>query len=360
MLSTNDLIRRRLGNQQLTRSVFRKPSDVVAWLGAVQAQDYAGARWALGQRAPSLTDAAIQAAFDEGAILRTHFMRPTWHFVTPADIRWMVALTAPRVHAVSAYYYRTSGLDSAVFSRSRRALEGALQGGRQLTRVELAAVLRKARIPAEGLRLNYLMMQAELDQVICSGARRGKQFTYALFDERVPRARPLARDEALTELTRRYFTSHGPATVRDFVWWSGLTVRDAQAGLDMVGPALVQETVADLTCWLAPPASAAPPASPTAFLLPNYDEYLIAYKDRGLIPGAPAGSGDARGSVSYAHHLVIDGKLAGAWKRTLQANGVLVEVRLDQRLTPTNRRALTAAFKRYERFMGVKVTVSIS
>src|SRR5688500_3150151 len=165
---TIDLIRRRLANQKLTRSSLRKPADVVAWLGAVQAQDYAGARWALGQRAPGLTDAAVEAAFDEGAILRTHFMRPTWHFVTPADIRWMVALTAPRIHAVSAFYYRKSGLDRDVFKRSRRALEGALQGGKHLTRDELASVLRRARIPSDGLRRSYLMMQAELDQVICS------------------------------------------------------------------------------------------------------------------------------------------------------------------------------------------------
>jgi hypothetical protein len=357
---TTDLLRRRLANQRLTRSTFRRPADVVAWLGAVQAQDYPGARWALGQRAPGLTDAAVEAAFDQGAILRTHFMRPTWHFVTPTDIRWMVALTAPRVHAASAYYYRKSGLDGAVFKRSRKALERALQGGRQLTRAELAAALREARIPADGLRLNYLMMQAELDQVICSGARRGKQFTYALFDERVPPAKAMARDEALAELTRRYFTSHGPATVRDFVWWSGLTVRDAKAGLEMAGAALVRETIGDLTCWLSPSRSAAPPASPTAYLLPNYDEYLIAYKDRGHVAGPPENGEVARGAVSFAHHLIIDGKLAGAWRRTLGAGSVLVEVRLDRRLTPTNTRVLAAAARRYEEFMKMKVTLSIS
>jgi hypothetical protein len=357
---SSDLLRRRLSNQKLTRSAFRKPSDVVAWLGAVQAQDYPGARWALAQRAPGLTDAAVEAAFDEGAILRTHFMRPTWHFVTPADIRWMVALTAPRVHAVSAYYYRKSGLNSGIFRRSRKALEGALRGGRQLTRAELASVLRKARIPADGLRLNYLMMQAELDQVICSGARRGKQFTYALFDERVPATRSLDRDEALAEMTRRYFTSHGPATVRDFVWWSGLTVRDAKAGLDMAGRALAREAIGGLTCWFAPSRAVAPPAAPTAYLLPNYDEYLIAYKDREHVAGPPGTSPEpARGPVSFAHHLVVDGRLAGAWRRRFGPGSVLVEVRLHRRLTPTNMRALRAAVGRYETFLDRKVALSI-
>jgi winged helix DNA-binding protein len=356
---TIDLIRRRLANQRLTRSSLRKPADVVAWLGAVQAQDYAGARWALGQRAPGLTDAAVEAAFDEGAILRTHFMRPTWHFVTPADIRWMVALTAPRVHAVSAFYYRKSGLDRDVFKRSRRALEGALQGGKHLTRDELASVLRRARIPSDGLRRSYLMMQAELDQVICSGARRGKQFTYALFDERVPTARVLKRDEALAELTRRYFTSHGPATVRDFVWWSGLTVRDAKAGLDMLGPTLVRKVVGELTYWFAPSRSVARPASPSAHLLPNYDEYLIAYKDRGQAVPA-SGSEAARANLSIPHHLIVDGRLTGGWKRTLDAGSLRVEVHAYRRLTPAESRALAAAASRYEAFMNMKVTLSIS
>ena len=225
------LVRERLRNQSLAVSRLRTPGEVVAWLGAAQAQDYAGAKWALGLRAKGLTDAAVEQAFDEGAILRTHILRPTWHFVAPADIRWMLALSAPRVHAVNAYAYRTFELDAAVLARSRAALERALAGGRQLTRLELAKVLQRAGVQADGPRLAHVMMHAELDAVICSGARRGKQFTYALLEERAPRAKVLPRDEALAELTRRYFASHGPATLRDYVWWSGLTARDARAGM---------------------------------------------------------------------------------------------------------------------------------
>lgn len=224
-----DLVRRRFHNQKLARSRFHRPAEVVAWLGAIQAQDYAGAKWAIGLRSTGLRDAGIEQAFNEGAILRTHLMRPTWHFVTPADIRWILALTAPRVHAVNAYSYRKFGLDRGIFARSRVAFERALQGGKQLTRLELASVLGRAGIPAESLRLAYLMMQAELDGVICSGARRGNQFTYALLDERAPHVKNLEREEALAELTRRYLSSHGPATLSDYVWWSGLTARDAPA-----------------------------------------------------------------------------------------------------------------------------------
>jgi Winged helix DNA-binding domain len=178
----------------------------VEWLGAVQAQDFAAAKWALGLRLQGVTDDDIEQAFIDGAILHTHVMRPTWHFVSPADIRWLLALTAPRVHAASASYNRKLELDDAVFRCTHAVLANALQGGKQLTRDELASALQQAGIATEGeQRVTHIMMRAELDGIICSGARRGQQFTYALLAERAPHARMLARDEALAELTRRYW-----------------------------------------------------------------------------------------------------------------------------------------------------------
>ncbi len=247
---------------------------VVSWLGAVQSQDYAGAKWALHLRVPGLTDAAVDQAFDTGAIVRTHILRPTWHFVAPADIRWMLALTSPRILAGNRMYCRKNGLDEKVLARSRRVLEKALTGGKFLTRTALGGVLARAGIAGEGQRLAYLMMDAELQQVVCSGPREGKQFTYALLDERAPRARVLEPDEALAELTRRYFASHGPATVADFVWWSGLTVKLAKTGLEILGRAVVSETIDGCTYWSVPsgasvrkkPAAARPHRSPAAEL----------------------------------------------------------------------------------------------
>lgn len=354
-----DLVATRLRNQRLARAERRPPAEVVSWLGAVQAQDYAGAQWAIGLRANGLADLDVERAFNDGAILRTHVLRPTWHFVAPSDIRWMLALSAPRVNAANALYYRKMGLDERTFVRSRVALERALQHETPLTRTKLASALRKANIEAAGMRLAYLMMRAELDAVICSGPRRGNQFTYALLEERVPRAaRTLTRDEALAELTRRYFTSHGPATVRDYAWWSGLTVRDAKTGIEMVGPALRREVIGDRTYWLA--ASSKTPArraSSSAHLLPNYDEYLIAYKDRGseFLPHAGAA---ARGSDAFAHQLVIDGRLVGAWKRTIDAGTVRVRALTFRPLARAETRALKAAAERYGRF--TRMTVSLS
>lgn len=245
----SDVPHTRLHHQRLSSTSFTRPADVVTYLGAVQAQDYPGAKWAIGQRLRHATDAAIEKAFADGSILRTHVLRPTWHFVTPADIRWMLELTAPRIKLAIGFNCRRMSMDDALFKRSQKALVAALRGGRQLTRDTLRQVLQRAGIATDDVRLVLILMRAELDGVICSGARIGKQFTYALLDERVPTSVTVTRDEALAELTRRYFTSRGPATVQDFVWWSGLTVADARAGIEMTGRRLVREVIDGTTCW---------------------------------------------------------------------------------------------------------------
>ena len=352
---TSDVLRHRLANQQLTRATFEQPDDVVAWLGAVQAQDYAGAKWALGQRLRSATDAAIEAAFSQGSILRTHVMRPTWHFVAPADIRWLLALSAPRVKAALASADRALGLDAAVVARSKDAIARALEGGRQLTRPELATALGRVGIATNAQALAHMVMHAELDGVICSGPRRGTQFTYALLKERVPPTRSLARDEALAELAGRYFTSHGPATIADFVWWSGLTVADARRGIAASGARLVQESVGGTPHWLAP--ATAPPIPPgTVYLLPNYDEYTVAYKDcDAFFDAARAGAPTTRDRVPFGNVVVLDGRVAGWWKRTLRARSVAVDARWFVEPSAAQRRALAAAVERYAAFLGLTV-----
>jgi hypothetical protein len=229
-MNPRDMASQRLAQQLLTESALDRPEDVVGWLGAVQAQEYAGAKWGIGLRTRGLSDGLLDRAFDEGRLLRTHLLRPTWHFVTPADIRWLLALTGPRVHAHNAHRYRELGLEASTLARSHDVLAAALAGGRWLTRPELAAVLEGAGLSAEGQRMPYLLMHAELEGVICSGPRRGKQFTYALLDERVPAAPVLDQDAALAELARRYLRTRGPATVHDFAWWSGLTVTAIRQG----------------------------------------------------------------------------------------------------------------------------------
>jgi hypothetical protein len=353
----NDLILRRLANQRLASSSCRTPQDVVSWLGAMQSQDYAGAKWAIGLRA-RVTGDDVERACNEGAILRTHILRQTWHFVARDDLRWMLALSGPRVNTVNAHYYRKLNLDERAFSRSRALIERTLRDGRHLTRPELRTALARAGIVAHGPRLAFLIMRAELDAVICSGPRRGNQLTYALLDERVPRAKSIARDEALAELARRYFASHGPATLKDYVWWSGLTVRDAKAGIDLAGSALTREEADGLTYWSVDGRAQRPMRSPTAFLLPNYDEYLIAHKDRGLVIGPGSGDGVTRIKDPFMHHLVVDGRLAGSWTRTVRASAVVVGCSTYARPTEATRRAIDAAVQRLGRFMGLPATSS--
>ncbi len=356
--STPELVRQRLANQKLVASRFRQPAEVVAWFGAIQAQEYAVARWALGQRATGLTDTVVELAFDTGAILRTHAMRPTWHFVAPADIRWLQALTGPRVHAQNAYYARKNELDSRTVTRSHAVIERALGAGQHRTRTELAAALANAGIAAAGQRLAYLMMSAELDQMICSGPRRGKQFTYALIDERAPQAAVLPRDQALGELTRRYFTSHGPATLRDFVWWSGLTMKDVRRGVEIAGRALTLQTFGDLECWSAATAPGVRRASArAAHLLPIYDEYLIAYKHREPIAAARTPNWAVATPDGYAHWLILDGLFSGTWRRTETPHGVEVRVTPHVKLTAAHKAAIAAAARRYSAYLAQPVIV---
>jgi hypothetical protein len=349
-----DITRLRLLNQHIDGTRFPDPAQIVAWLGAVQSQDYAGAKWALGLRLPGVVDDEVERAFTSGAILRTHVLRPTWHFVAPADIRWMLALTAPRVHAISDYYHRKTELDVATFARCADILTQELQGGHQRTRDELRDALEQAGVPTrEPLRLSYIMMQAELEGLICSGARRGKQFTYALLDERVPLAKTLERDEALAELTRRYFTSHGPATVRDFSWWSGLTVADTLRGLDIVGSGLQREEIEGQSYWLAPSALPARADIQTAHLLPNYDEYGVSYQDRSAMFDPTNLE-----KFIFSYILIVDGQIVGAWKRTLAKRVVAVEMSAFAPLTSAQRQAIAAAAERYGAFLGLPVESS--
>jgi hypothetical protein len=356
-----DIAQQRLLNQRLASPAFEQPVDVVQWLGAVQSQDYAAAKWALGLRMHGAMDDAIEQAFAAGAILRTHVMRPTWHFVAPADIRWMLALTAPRVHAASAYQYRSLELDDAIFAHSNDTLAKALQGGRQLTRSELTSALKQAGIAADNLlRFTYLIMRAELDGVICSGARQGKQFTYALLEERAPQAKVFDRDEALAELSRRYFTSHGPATLQDFVWWSGLTTTDARNGLEMIKSQLLRETIDNQTYWFSSSMPPAQDCSQAAYLLPNYDEYIVGYTDRSAaVDAARTKHLDPRGNVLFSHIIVIDGRVVGTWKRTFNKDAVTLTPNLLTPLNEAETRAFAAAIDRYGAFLGKPVGIQV-
>jgi hypothetical protein len=352
-----DVAVRRLHSLRLEGARFEAPEDAVRWLGAVQSQDYGPAKWSLGERTAGADDAAIDRAFAEGTILRTHVLRPTWHFVLPADIRWMLELTAPRVHALNAYYYRQLGLDDEVLARSTALLAGALRGGNRLTRKQLTAVLQGAGLATEGFRLGYMLMNAELQGVICSGPLEGRQHTYALLDERAPQDAGLTRDEALAELTLRYFTSHGPATAKDFRWWSSLTAADVGAGLELVAPRLQHETVDGLSYWSA----ASPPpqtSAPTVHLLQGYDEYVVGYSEsKWVLDAAGIARALAQARAVFNGVVILDSQVAGQWKRTLKRTSVVIEAALYRPLDDHQAQALAAAAAAHGAFLGLPATV---
>ena len=348
-----DLVDARLRNQRLTGVPLETPVDVVSWLGAVQAQEYADSKWALSLRSRRTSDDQIERAFSAGTILRTHVLRPTWHFVTPADIRWMLSLTGPRINRAMATYHRRLELDATVFRKSEQAIARALRGGAQLTRQELKTALQRAGVNADGVqRLAFLTIQLETDAVMCSGGRRGNKFTYALLDDRAPATRTLSRDAALAELTRRYFTSHGPAQLHDFTWWSGLTVADARAGLAMNARELTSDTLDGRTYWSAAKTVRALVRPQPAHLLGLYDEYLIAYKDRSAARDQSPPTRTAAWDP-FSAPVVVDGRIVGAWKKKVTGKRVVANVSPLRPLGRSEKRAVEDAADRYAAFIGL-------
>jgi Winged helix DNA-binding domain len=335
---------RRLANQRITRPAPPSPEKIVAWFGAVQAQEYGPAKWGLGLRARGgVTDAEVEWAIHRGRILRTHLLRPTWHFVSSADIRWMLELTAPHVHRRMSPYDQQLGLDSRVMSRALGVIERAIGTSGCLTRKELGARLERAGLTVNSMKLAHIMMYAELKGLICSGPRAGSHFTYALLTDRAPGGSQFSRDEALAELTLRYFRSHGPATLRDFVWWSGLGTPLARRGLDMTR-ARPQE-VDGLTYWtIGRQPKIARPGKTGVHLLPIYDEYLVAYRDQSAVPRPAYLLG------GFQNSLVIDGQVAGTWRIVRGHQGVTARVSPNRRLTPSERHGLAHAVARCQSF----------
>jgi hypothetical protein len=358
VVNRREIVRRRLANHHLTGAPLPTPEAAVEWLTAVQAQDYPGASWSIGIRTRASSE-AIDRALAEGTILRTHILRPTWHFVLPSDVRWLQRLTAPRVHRQVASYRRRLGLDKDVFAKSNALLAAAL-AGRRLTRAEIAALLRGGGIAVDDTRLGHLLMHAELDLLICGAGLRGRQHTYALLDERVPPAAPRPREEALARLALRYLAAHGPATDRDFAWWSGLTLADARLGLAMAGSQVESTSAADRTYHFVPSRAARGNDPIGAHLLQGYDEYVIAYsQSRDLIDIARLDATGA-GETLRIHVVLLDGQVVARWRRVFEKDSVLVDMRLERPLEEDEMRAVEAAVERYGTFLGKPTRLEVS
>jgi hypothetical protein len=358
-MKTSAIANLRLSNQQLAYTKFTSPADVVSWFGAVQAQDYLGALWGVGQRCKEATEASVEKAIADKTIVRSWPMRGTLHFVAAADARWMFELLMPRVQSRIEARNQQFELDKATLARSRKLIIKALQDGRQLRRDALYSLLEAEGISTSAQRGLHILIHIAHERVICFGARQGKQPTFTLFDEWVPAAKPFARDEALAELARRYFTSHGPATLQDFIWWSGLTTADARTAVELAKPQLVQEVIDGQSYWLASTSPSQKAKSPAVYLLPPYDEYTVAYKDRSAVLDPAYSSKVNTGYGIFSPIVVLNGQVVGSWKRAIKRDKVELTPNLFIPFGKAEMRGLNVSAQRFGDFLEKKAVLSI-
>ena len=350
-----DIAAIRLKNQQLTRPEFDSPKKLVSHFGAIQAQDYPMSKWAIGARVPGTNDSENEKALDDGKIIRTHVLRPTWHLTAAEDIRWMLELTSKTILRQFNGMNARLGLDAATFSKSTGLIVRALESGNHLTRDELVGILNQHGIKTNEYRSLHILAHAELHSIICSGKRKGKHHSYALMDQRVKKGKPFDREEALAELAKRYFTSHGPATLRDFVWWSGLSVTDAKRAVELNAKKFAVKEYEGQTYYWKESATAEMPE--TVLLLPAFDEYLIAYKDRTAaihtdhMPKAFTSNG------IFKPVIVVNGQVVGIWKRTVKKDKVLIGPMYLQKVSKMIEIKVAKAAKQYGEFLGAYIEV---
>lgn len=350
----------RMFSQQLSCPVFEHPKDLVAWMGAIQAQDYPMSKWAVGTRLQTPTLQTVNAALQRGEILRTHVMRPTWHLVVAEDIRWMLSLTAPRLTAAYNSYAKGRGLDITpqLYEQNKSLIIKILEGNKSLTRQEIeTALIQTGRIQADNevdkMYVKYSIERAEVEGVVCSGIDKGNKPTYALLDERVPPVPELHKEEALARLAERYFKSHSPASLNDFTWWSGLTISEARQAIGLIEKELITDRFTDQKLYVHESLKeTVTPQENALHLLPSFDEYLISYKDRTAVL-QPEHHPKAFNNFGTFYPVILHkGKIVGNWNKVTRKGVLTVETSFFDPKTRINQKLLEKAAKRYLHFMG--------
>ncbi len=353
-MNIKDISNLRLTNQQITESKFKTAKDIVSWMGAMQAQDFNMVKWAIGVRLPKSTEKSVELAIDNGEIIRTHLLRPTWHLVSCDDIHWMLDLTAPRIKASMKSRDKVLELTPAIYKKSSEVFEKALTGGKHLTREALLTELKKANIATDNNRASHILFGAELDGIICSGKTSSSKHTYALLTEWCPKTKPLDREVALGKLAHRYFTSHSPATLQDFAWWSGLSLTESRQALGIVKSNFVSEIIESQTYWFSQSFSIPETYQSDVHLLPAYDEFLISYTDRSASLPFENNSKAVSMNGIFFPVIIVNGQVAGVWKRTLKKDQVTLETTYFKTPDKSVKKGVEEAFLKYAHFLGKK------
>jgi hypothetical protein len=318
----------RLKNQHVAGTGFTTVAEIAHWMGAVQAQSFNMSKWAFGIRLQNSRATIIDEAINSGQIVRSHLLRPTWHYVSSDDIHWMLELTAPQIRAATRTRHKQLGLDDAVCRKSNSVIEKSLRDGKHLTRSEIVSSLVKAKIPVDENRVSHLLMHAETAGLICSGKLSDSKQTYTLLNEWIQRKKSITHDESLYELAMRYFTSHGPATLQDFTWWSGLPVRDSRQALESVKAELNSETIENNTYWFAGYPVDTVTKEDEFHLLPAYDEFLISYRDRTASLNLVNHKKAVSDNGIFYPVILKNGQVIGTWKHTVNKDTVFFETNI--------------------------------
>lgn len=353
-MKPEEIANKRLQNQQISTSKFTAVKELVAYMGSMQAQDFGMAKWAVGLRASGCTDAIIEKAIADGEIIRTHVLRPTWHFVSADDVRWMMDLTSPRIKMLMAGNNRKIGLDHAIFHKSNRLLEKAFLTTDFLSRTEVAQHLTDGGIILGENRLSHILENAEQDQVICSGKVHNRKPTYALMDKHIKPAVKKVKEEALAELARRYFTSHGPATLHDFSWWSGLSLSEVRLAWELVKADFMTEKMGEQIYHFSKEQDlvATVTEAECNYFLPAFDEFLVGYANRNASLHLKHTSKTITKNGMFFPTIIVNGQVTGLWKKTMVKGVAGIEPSYFYKKDALGKRVVKTASKQYAEFLG--------
>jgi len=328
-------------------------------MGAMQAQDFNMSKWAIGVRLDGATEQGIASAIDQGDIIRTHLMRPTWHLTASEDIYWMLELTTPQIKGVMKFRDKVLELDPAIYEKTNFIIENALQGGKHLSREELTLELEMANIPTDYNKVSHFLMRAEIENIICSGKTINNKSTFALLSERVPQVKRFSREESASKLALTYFLSHGPATLQDFIWWSGLPISLSRKALESIKSKLVSEKIENQIFWFADSLSIPEPDKNTVFLLPAYDEFTISYRDRTASLALERHRKAISSNGIFRPIMVINGEVVGLWRKTTQKDKICVEINLFQPVGNSIKDQIEEAAVLYGNYLNKKIKLLI-